>query len=115
VGGAVGLLAVLIGFSTRLTEEAFGFPANFQMMYGDPNYSMAVGPGLFAGFVAVVFADRGDLACRTRRCRGASGSVHPPRVPPDAPCQPRPGWRRTWWARRPCPNTSAAATTGRST
>jgi hypothetical protein len=54
VGGAVGLLAVLIGFSTRLTEEAFGLGSTLQMIYGNPNYSMAVGPGLFAGFVAVV-------------------------------------------------------------
>jgi hypothetical protein len=95
VGGAVGLLAVLIGFSTRLTEEAFGFPANFQMMYGNPNYSMAVGPGLFAGFVAVVsttaaiwlaaHADAEAPRARFTRRRVAAGRTVPaaPGVAPD--------------------------------
>jgi hypothetical protein len=54
VGGSVGLLAVLIALSTRLTDEAFGFPGTVQMLYGAmPRYGLAVGPGLFAAFVAV--------------------------------------------------------------
>jgi hypothetical protein len=59
-GGAVGVLAVLIAVTTRLVDEPMGTDAlrgiyGLGLVGGDTSlYKLSIGPGLFAGYAAVV-------------------------------------------------------------